>query len=57
MTTTTGLVLLITVVMVIATLAWYLARERRSRHPGYRFGPEYEHVMRRYGDRPKAGRG
>jgi hypothetical protein len=52
--TTTGVVLVIAVVIVIAVLAFYLIREQRSRRLRSRFGPEYEQVMRRYGDRPKA---
>ena len=52
--TTTGVVLLIAAVIVIAVFAWYLLRERRSKRLRSRFGPEYDDVVRRYGDRPKA---
>jgi hypothetical protein len=53
--TTTGIVLLIAAVLVIiAVCAWYLMRERRSQRLRSRFGPEYDDVLRRYGDRPRA---
>jgi hypothetical protein len=52
--TTTGIVLLIAALVVIAICAWYLLRERRSKRLRSRFGPEYDEVLRRYGDRPKA---
>jgi hypothetical protein len=52
--TTTGIVLLIAALIVIAVLGWYLWREQRSKRLRSRFGPEYDDVLRRYGDRPKA---
>jgi hypothetical protein len=52
--TTTGIVLLIAAVIVIAVFAWYLVREQRSKRLRSRFGPEYDDVLRRYGDRPRA---
>jgi hypothetical protein len=52
--TTTGIVLLIAALTVIAVCAWYLMRELRSKRLRSRFGPEYDEVLRRYGDRPRA---
>jgi len=52
--TATGIVLVVIAVAVIAVLAWYLVRERRSKHLRTRFGPEYEYAMREFGNRPKA---
>jgi hypothetical protein len=52
--TTTGIVLLIAAVIVIAVFVWYLLREQRSKRLRSRFGPEYDDVLRRYGDRPRA---
>ena len=52
--TATGIILLIVAVAVIAVLAWYLARERRSKRLRSRFGPEYDHTLREIGSRPKA---
>ena len=52
--TTTGIILVVIAVAVIAVLAWYLMRERRSKHLRSRFGPEYEFAMREFGNRPKA---
>src|SRR5436305_15287071 len=52
--TTTGIVLLIAAVIVLAVLAWYLVRERRSKRLRSRFSPEYEDAMRRFGDKPRA---
>jgi hypothetical protein len=53
----TGIVLLIVAILVIAACAvfgWYLMREQRSKRLRSRFGPEYDDVVRRYGDRPRA---
>src|SRR5215217_5976710 len=52
--TTTGIVLVIIAVAVVAVLGWYLVRERRSKHLRSRFGPEYEFAMREFGNRPRA---
>lgn len=53
--TTTGIVLLIAAaIIVIAVFAWYILREQRSRRLRSRFGPEYDDVLRHYGDRPRA---
>src|SRR5579883_228578 len=52
--TATGIILLIVAVAIIAVLAWYLARERRSKRLRSRFGPEYDHTLREIGSRPKA---
>jgi FtsZ-interacting cell division protein ZipA len=50
----TGIVLIVIAIAVIAILAWYLARERRSKQLRSRFGPEYDFAMREFGNRPKA---
>ena len=52
--TTTGIILLVVAIIVIAVLAWYLVRERRSKGLRSRFGPEYDFAMREFGNRPKA---
>jgi hypothetical protein len=52
--TTTGIVLIIIAVIAVAVLAWYLMRERRTKELRSRFGPEYDHAVREFGDRPKA---
>jgi hypothetical protein len=52
--TATGIILLVVAVIVIAVLAWYLVRERRSKTLRSRFGPEYDFAMREFGSRPKA---
>ena len=52
--TETGIILMVVTVAVIAVLAWYLLRERRSKHLRSRFGPEYEYAVREFGDRTKA---
>jgi hypothetical protein len=52
--TATGIVLIVIAVVVIAVLAWYLVRERRSKSLRSRFGPEYDYAMREFGSRPKA---
>src|SRR5437588_3438321 len=52
--TTTEAVVLIVGLIVIAVLAVYLIRERRSKRLRSQFGPEYEHAVREYGDRSKA---
>jgi hypothetical protein len=52
--TTTVIILLLVAIGIIAVLAWYLARERRSKHLRSRFGPEYDHTLREFGSRPQA---
>lgn len=52
--TATGIILLIVAIAIIAVLAWYLARERRSKRLRSRFGPEYDHTLHEFGSRPKA---
>jgi hypothetical protein len=52
--TATGIVLIVIAVAVIATLGWYLARERRSKALRSKFGPEYEYAMREFGDKNRA---
>src|SRR4051795_5712667 len=52
--TATAVILIVVAAAVIAILAGYLARERRSKRLRSRFGPEYEYVMREVGSRPRA---
>jgi hypothetical protein len=52
--TTTGIVILIVGVIIIAGLAWYLFREQRTKNLRRRFGPEYDHALHEYGTQPKA---
>ena len=52
--TATAIVLIVIAVIAVAILAWYLVRERRTTRLRSRFGPEYEHAMREFGNRPKA---
>src|SRR5690242_6912049 len=53
MDTTTALVLG-GAVIVIAILAWYFLRERRTKTLRSRFGPEYDHAVRELGGQTKA---
>jgi hypothetical protein len=48
------LIVAVVVLAVIAALAWYVARQRRSQRLRSRFGPEYEHTLREIGSRPEA---
>jgi hypothetical protein len=50
----TGIALVIIAAVVIAVMAWHLARERRSRRLRSRFGPEYEFAVREIGSKPRA---
>jgi hypothetical protein len=52
--TTTGIVILVIGVIIIAGLAFYLYRERRTKTLRQHFGPEYDHAVREYGSQPKA---
>jgi hypothetical protein len=53
--TSAGIILLIVAAGIIAVLAWYQVQQRRSRRLRLRFGPEYDHTLREFGNsRPKA---
>jgi len=52
--TTTGIVILICAVVVIAVLAIVFVRRRRSQKLRSHFGPEYQHAVREYGGQSKA---
>ncbi len=55
MTTSTVLVVVLVIaVVVIAALAWMLMRKQRTRQLRTRFGPEYDHAFRKYGESAKA---
>jgi hypothetical protein len=38
----------------VAAVAWYVLRQQRSKKLRSHFGPEYDHAVREFGDRPKA---
>jgi hypothetical protein len=48
------IVLAAVVILVVAVAAWMVARKQRRDQLRARFGPEYEHTVRRYGDVTKA---
>jgi len=52
--TTTGLVIIIAVVVMIAIAALVFYRKERSKKLRSKFGPEYEHAVETYGSSPKA---
>jgi len=52
--TTTGIVILIVGVIILAGLAFFLYRERRTKTLRQHFGPEYDHALHEYGSQPKA---
>jgi hypothetical protein len=47
-------VVALAVVAVVAAVAWVLMRKRRSGRLRERFGPEYEHTVRKYGSVTRA---
>jgi hypothetical protein len=51
---TTAVILVIVAIILVAALAWYFLRQRRSHALRSHFGPEYDHAVHQYGDRPKA---
>jgi hypothetical protein len=50
----TAVVILIVGVVVAATVAWYFVQQRRSRTLRTRFGPEYDHAIREFGNQRRA---
>ncbi|HXS94091.1 MAG TPA: hypothetical protein VN736_05755 [Candidatus Limnocylindrales bacterium] len=52
--TTTGIVILICVVVAIAVVAMVFLRKRRTQALRSHFGPEYQHAVREYGGQSKA---
>jgi hypothetical protein len=53
---TTLLIILIGLVAIAAIATWALMRKRRTTALRSRFGPEYEHAIHEYGNRPSAER-
>jgi hypothetical protein len=54
MTTTTLVLVAIVIAVIVGALAWmYIERQRRA-HLQARFGPEYEHTVKRVGDPRRA---
>jgi hypothetical protein len=51
---TVGVIILIVAILIAAALAAYAWRKERSKKLRARFGPEYEHAVREYGNRDKA---
>ena len=52
--TTASIVGIIVAIIVAAAVVWYFLRQHRSKRLRSRFGPEYDHAVHRYGNRPKA---
>jgi hypothetical protein len=46
--------LLVGAVIIVAIVAWAILRQQRSKKLRYRFGPEYEDAVSKYGSSPKA---
>jgi len=51
---TTALIILIGVIVIVAIAAWTFLEKRRTTTLRSRFGPEYDHTVREYGNRTKA---
>lgn len=51
---TRWIILAVVVVLIAAGIAWVLLRKKRSERLRDRFGPEYEHAVRKYGSVTKA---
>jgi hypothetical protein len=54
MTTTTVVLVAIVIAVITAALAWMYTERRRRAHLQSRFGPEYEHTVKRIGDPRRA---
>jgi ABC-type nickel/cobalt efflux system permease component RcnA len=52
--TTTAIVLIVALLIVLAGVAWMLYRQQRRKALRNRFGPEYSHAVRQYGDESRA---
>ena len=52
--TTASIVVIIIAILIAAAVVWYFLQQQRSKKLRARFGPEYEHAVRRFGGRPKA---
>ncbi|HYY87524.1 MAG TPA: hypothetical protein VFA49_01915 [Chloroflexota bacterium] len=52
--TTTAIVVAIIVVVAVAVAVWLFSQRRRSTDLRERFGPEYDHAVREYGDSRRA---
>jgi len=52
--TTTGIVILVAGVIIIALVALYLFQQNRTKTLRQHFGPEYDSAVRKYGSQPKA---
>jgi hypothetical protein len=47
-------VIIVVAVIVVALVAWFLFRQRRTQSLRRKFGPEYDHAVREFGGREKA---
>ena len=52
--TTSAIVVIIVGVMALAAIGWLLYRQQRRKALQSRFGPEYSHAVREYGDESRA---
>ena len=53
MSTATGIVLVVAIVVIAGAALWYLQRRRTERLHGH-FGPEYDRAINEFGDRRRA---
>src|SRR5690242_11185503 len=51
---TTTVILIVAAVIVLAAVGWVMYRQQRRKALRSRFGPEYTHAVRQYGDEGKA---
>jgi FtsZ-interacting cell division protein ZipA len=52
--TTTQIVIIVVAIAVAAALVWYFLKQERSKKLRTKFGPEYDHALRRFGSQVKA---
>ena len=53
---TTALIIIIGAIVIVAIAAWTFLQKRRTTTLRSRFGPEYDHAVREYGNRSNAER-
>jgi len=52
--TTSAIILIVALLVVLAVVAWILYQQQRRKALRARFGPEYSHVVRQYGNESRA---
>ena len=52
--TTSTIILIVAVLIALAAVAWVLYRQQRRKRLRARFGPEYSHAVRQYGNESRA---